>query len=97
MTTGTLELVRAADKLADVIDYIRAGPLRPTPTKDSGRTPLGMAAIAPWWRRIQPADRGDRRCAAGRCAGAGSDRYRRRGARPRDHGNVSPAQLSGTS
>ncbi|WIY82112.1 thiamine phosphate synthase [Propionimicrobium sp. PCR01-08-3] len=47
MTTGTLELVRAADKLADVIDYVGAGPFRPTPTKDSGRTPLGMAGYRP--------------------------------------------------
>ncbi|MCG6568406.1 thiamine phosphate synthase [Tessaracoccus sp. ZS01] len=43
LTTGTLELVRAADKLAGVIDYVGSGPFRRTPTKDSGREPLGLA------------------------------------------------------
>ena len=42
LTTGTLELVQAANDYADVIDYIGAGPFRDTPTKDSGRTPLGL-------------------------------------------------------
>ena len=28
--------------MADVIDYIGAGPFRATPTKDSGRPPLGI-------------------------------------------------------
>ena len=41
LTTGTRPLVEAANELADVIDYIGAGPFRPTPTKDSGRAPLG--------------------------------------------------------
>lgn len=43
LTTGTLELVRATHEVADVLDYIGAGPFRPTPTKDSGREPLGLA------------------------------------------------------
>lgn len=42
LTTGTLELVRAANAYADVIDYVGAGPFRPTPTKDSGRPPIGV-------------------------------------------------------
>ncbi len=42
LTTGTLELVRAANAYAGVIDYVGAGPFRPTPTKDSGRPPLGV-------------------------------------------------------
>ncbi|WP_273414219.1 thiamine phosphate synthase [Corynebacterium appendicis] len=42
LTTGTLDLVEAANDFADVIDYIGAGPFRDTPTKDSGRTPLGL-------------------------------------------------------
>lgn len=42
LTTGTLELVRATHDVAEVIDYIGAGPFRPTPTKDSGRPPLGL-------------------------------------------------------
>lgn len=42
LTTGTPELVRAANRHAGVIDYIGAGPFRPTPTKDSGRDPLGV-------------------------------------------------------
>ncbi|MBC3185311.1 thiamine phosphate synthase [Corynebacterium sp. zg-331] len=42
LTTGTLPLVRAANEVADAIDYIGAGPFRPTPTKDSGRPPLGV-------------------------------------------------------
>lgn len=47
LTTGTLELVRAANEYADVIDYIGAGPFRPTPTKSSGRTPLGLDGYPP--------------------------------------------------
>lgn len=43
LTTGTRELVEAANEHADVLDYIGAGPFRPTPTKDSGRPPLGLA------------------------------------------------------
>lgn len=43
LTTGTLPLVQQANEYADVIDYIGAGPFRPTPTKDSGREPLGLA------------------------------------------------------
>lgn len=47
LTTGTLELVRGANDYADVIDYIGAGPFRPTPTKRSGREPLGLKGYAP--------------------------------------------------
>ncbi len=43
LTTGTLELVRAAEEVRGVIDYVGAGPFRLTPTKDSGREPLGVA------------------------------------------------------
>ena len=42
LTTGTMELVQAANEYAGVIDYIGCGPFRDTPTKDSGRTPLGL-------------------------------------------------------
>jgi hydroxyethylthiazole kinase len=42
LTTGTLDLVREAHALRRHIDYIGAGPFRPTPTKDSGRRPLGV-------------------------------------------------------
>ena len=42
LTTGTLGLVRAANDHKDVIDYIGCGPFRATPTKDSGRTPIGL-------------------------------------------------------
>ncbi|SDM16305.1 thiamine-phosphate diphosphorylase [Corynebacterium mycetoides] len=42
LTTGTLDLVENANSYADVIDYIGAGPFRATPTKDSGREPLGL-------------------------------------------------------
>lgn len=42
LTTGTLELVRAANDVADCIDYIGCGPFRATPTKDSGRDPIGL-------------------------------------------------------
>ncbi|WP_223148504.1 thiamine phosphate synthase [Auritidibacter ignavus] len=42
LTTGTLPLVEQANEYADVIDYVGAGPFRPTPTKDSGREPLGL-------------------------------------------------------
>lgn len=47
LTTGTLDLVRAADRYADVIDYVGAGPFRLTPTKDSGRPPLGVDGYPP--------------------------------------------------
>ncbi|MEE1650770.1 thiamine phosphate synthase [Brachybacterium sp. J144] len=43
LTTGTLELVRAAEPDARRLDYLGAGPFRRTPTKDSGREPLGVA------------------------------------------------------
>jgi len=42
LTTGTFELVSAAEELRGVIDYVGAGPFRPTPTKDSGRHPIGV-------------------------------------------------------
>lgn len=42
LTTGTLDLVRGAAKFADALDYVGAGPFRPTPTKDSGRPPIGL-------------------------------------------------------
>lgn len=42
LTTGTRELVEAANELADALDYIGCGPFRETPTKDSGRVPLGL-------------------------------------------------------
>ena len=42
LTTGTLELVRAAEEVRDQVDYLGAGPFRLTPTKDSGRPPLGI-------------------------------------------------------
>lgn len=47
LTTGTLELVHGANDYADVIDYIGAGPFRPTPTKKSGREPLGITGYPP--------------------------------------------------
>ena len=42
LTTGTRETVRRAEELRGLLDYVGAGPFRPTPTKDSGRTPLGV-------------------------------------------------------
>ena len=42
LTTGTAELIEQANEHADIIDYVGAGPFRPTPTKDSGRTPIGL-------------------------------------------------------
>lgn len=47
LTTGTLALVEQANEVADVIDYIGAGPFRLTPTKDSGRPPLGVEGYPP--------------------------------------------------
>lgn len=47
LTTGTLELVEAAQAHVGVIDYLGAGPFRITPTKDSGRPPLGAAGYPP--------------------------------------------------
>jgi len=47
LTTGTLELVQGANEVAQWIDYIGAGPFRPTPTKDSGREPLGVEGYPP--------------------------------------------------
>ncbi|WP_106817359.1 thiamine phosphate synthase [Janibacter massiliensis] len=47
LTTGTLDLVR--DSVAHGLspDYIGAGPFRTTPTKDSGRPPLGVEGYPP--------------------------------------------------
>lgn len=42
LTTGTAELIHQANEYAGIIDYVGAGPFRPTPTKDSGRTPIGL-------------------------------------------------------
>ncbi|MEI2777949.1 MAG: thiamine phosphate synthase [Tetrasphaera sp.] len=47
LTTGTLALVEQALALASVVDYIGAGPYRKTPTKDSGRPPLGVDGYRP--------------------------------------------------
>lgn len=47
LTTGTLELVQQAAEVADAVDYLGAGPFRLTPTKDSGRAPLGVAGYPP--------------------------------------------------
>ena len=42
LTTGTADLIQQANEYADIIDYVGAGPFRPTPTKDSGRAPIGL-------------------------------------------------------
>ncbi len=42
LSTGTIDLVQRARSVADVVDYLGAGPFRPTPTKDSGRPALGV-------------------------------------------------------
>lgn len=47
LTTGTLALVEASRDLADVVDYLGAGPYRRTPTKESGRPPLGASGYLP--------------------------------------------------
>lgn len=51
LTTGTLELVQQAQAFHSqhpgVLDYVGAGPFRPTPTKDSGRSPLGLEGYGP--------------------------------------------------
>ncbi|BAU96372.1 thiamine-phosphate pyrophosphorylase [Corynebacterium suranareeae] len=47
LTTGTAELVTAANEAAHVLDYIGAGPFRKTPTKDSGRPPIGLDGYPP--------------------------------------------------
>lgn len=45
LTAGTLDLVRAADARSGAHrpDYLGSGPFRPTPTKDVGRPPVGVA------------------------------------------------------
>lgn len=47
LTTGTVALAEAAHEYADCLDYIGAGPFRPTPTKNSGRAPLGIDGYPP--------------------------------------------------
>lgn len=47
LTTGTLELVQAAESVREHVDYLGAGPFRRTPTKDSGREPLGLEGYRP--------------------------------------------------
>ena len=43
LTTGTLELIAHARAHGDALDYVGAGPFRPTPTKRSPRPPIGLA------------------------------------------------------
>lgn len=45
LTAGTLEHVREAEARTDAHrpDYLGSGPFRPTPTKDVGRPPVGLA------------------------------------------------------
>lgn len=47
LTTGTRELVEQANDLAEYLDYIGCGPFRRTPTKNSGRHPIGLAGYPP--------------------------------------------------
>ena len=49
LTTGTLALVQEAESRrgSDRPDYVGAGPYRLTPTKDSGRPPLGVEGYPP--------------------------------------------------
>ncbi len=47
LTTGTMELVRRAEERAEYVDYVGCGPFRPTPTKESGRAPLGIEGYPP--------------------------------------------------
>src|SRR5699024_11396201 len=44
LSAGSLELVRQADTHRESIDYLCVGPFRPTPTKGTGRQPLGLAS-----------------------------------------------------
>src|SRR5699024_3703345 len=44
LSAGSLELVRQADTHREAIDYLGVGPFRPTPTKGTGRQPLGLAS-----------------------------------------------------
>ncbi|MGP9682528.1 MULTISPECIES: thiamine phosphate synthase [unclassified Brachybacterium] len=46
LTTGTPATVRGAEEIHHLLDYVGAGPFRPTPTKDSGREPLGVDGCA---------------------------------------------------
>ena len=39
--------MQRAQQQAGVVDYLGAGPFRPTPTKDSGRAPLGVEGYRP--------------------------------------------------
>lgn len=43
LSAGTFEQVRQAEQHREILDYVGVGPFRPTPTKDSGREPLGVA------------------------------------------------------
>ena len=45
LTTGTRQLVEESNKIAHLIDYIGAGPFRPSPTKQSNRPPLGIDGL----------------------------------------------------
>ena len=47
LTTGTVALARWAQQQAEWVDYIGAGPFRRTPTKESGREPLGADGYPP--------------------------------------------------
>ena len=46
LSAGTIDQVREADQHHNIVDYLGVGPFRPTPTKDSGREPLGLAGYS---------------------------------------------------
>ena len=50
-TTGTLDLVRSAEPLADALDYLGAGPFRPTPRRTPDAHRWGWRGTRPWCRR----------------------------------------------
>ncbi len=43
LTTGTKRLVEDANEVSSMLDYVGCGPFRATPTKDSGRPPIGLS------------------------------------------------------
>ena len=74
LTTGTLELVQDANEYADVIDYIGAGPFRPTPDENLRPHSAGVGRLSPTRGGLGRSGRGNRRCTGHRCRSTGPNR-----------------------
>lgn len=75
LSAGSLELVRQADTHREAIDYLGVGPFRPTPTKGTGRQPVGSGQLPADCRSHAVAHRRYWRHQPGRRRRTGPHRY----------------------